>query len=152
MWPWPKNFKIPPLYLLFPQNQFSESMAPRLKRERGCGCRNLAKSFIAFVWFYRNFCFPSRFFKPRWSIAFFSCTRVSQVAMESSEPGSHRSVRIFCEDRAARCYPELLHPTQGRGLVPGHVCERFPAAYLEKIENDCIFRAVGEATRQLPYL
>ena len=54
-------------------------MAPRLKRERGCGCRNLAKSFIAFFWFYRNFCFPSRFFKPRWSIAFFSCTRVSHV-------------------------------------------------------------------------
>ena len=58
-------------------------MAPRLKRERGCGCRNLAKSFIAFFWFYRNFCFPSRFFKPRWSIAFFSCTRVSQVHINS---------------------------------------------------------------------
>ena len=57
-------------------------MAPRLKRERGCGCRNLAKSFIAFFWFYRNFCFPSRFFKQRWSIAFFSCTRVSQVCLK----------------------------------------------------------------------
>ena len=71
MWPWPKNFKIPPLYLLFPQNQFSESMAPRLKRERGCGCRNLAKSFIAFFGFIAIFVFhrvfsnqdgPSRFF------------------------------------------------------------------------------------------
>ena len=66
------------IFYLFPQNQFSKSMAPRLKRERRCGCRNLAKPFIAFFWFYRNFCFPSRFFKPRWSIAFFSCTRVSQ--------------------------------------------------------------------------
>ena len=81
VWPWPKNFNIPPLYLLFPQNQFSESMAPRLKRERGCGCCNLAKSFIAFFWFYRNVCFPSRFFKPRWSIAFISCSRVSQVTL-----------------------------------------------------------------------
>ena len=89
MWPWPKNFKIPPLYLLFPQNQFSESMAPRLKRERGCGCRNLAKSFIAFFWFYRNFCFPSRFFKQRWSIAFFSCTRVSQVYIYLVLVGHH---------------------------------------------------------------
>ena len=125
---------------------------PDLKENEAVGAAIWQNHLSHFVWFYRNFCFPSRFFKPRWSIAFFSCTRVSQVAMESSELGSHRSVRIFCEDRAARCYPELLHPTQGRGLVPGHVCERFPAAYLEKIENDCIFLAVGEATRQLPYL
>ena len=31
--------------------------------------------------FYRIFCFPSRFFKPRWSITFFSCTWVSQLCL-----------------------------------------------------------------------
>ena len=65
MWPWPKNFKIPPLYLLFPQNQFSESMAPRLKRERGCGRRNLAKSFIAFCLVLSQFLFSIAFFQTK---------------------------------------------------------------------------------------
>ena len=34
---------------------------------------------IAFFLFYRSFCFPSRFFEPKWSIAFFSGIWVSQV-------------------------------------------------------------------------
>ena len=53
------------IFYLFPQNQFSKSMAPRLKRERRCGCRNLAKPFIAFFWFYRNFLFSIAFFQTK---------------------------------------------------------------------------------------
>ena len=69
------------LSIFFPRNQFPESMVPRLIKERGCGCRNWAKSFIAFLLFYRSFCFPSRFFEPKWSIAFFSGIWVLQVCM-----------------------------------------------------------------------
>ena len=65
------------LSIFFPQNQFPESMVPRLIKERGCGCRNWSKSFIAFLLFYRSFGFPSRFFEPKWSIAFFSGIWVS---------------------------------------------------------------------------
>ena len=66
------------LSIFFPRNKFPESMVPRLIRERGCGCHNWAKSFIAFFLFYRSFCFPSHFFEPKWSIAFFCGIWVSQ--------------------------------------------------------------------------
>ena len=52
---------------------------PDLKENEAVGAAIWQNHLSHFVWFYRNFCFPSRFFKPRWSIAFFSCTRVSQV-------------------------------------------------------------------------
>ena len=54
-------------------------MAPRLKRERGCGCRNLAKSFIAFFGFIAIFVFHRVFSNQDGPSRFFSCTRVSQV-------------------------------------------------------------------------
>ena len=79
-----KEFQEPASLFSFPRNQFPESLVPRLIKERGCGCRNWAISFIAFLLFYRSFCFPSRFFEPKWSIAFFSGIWVSQAPKYTS--------------------------------------------------------------------
>ena len=47
------------------QNQFPESMAPRLCRERGCVCAAIWQNHLS------HFLFSIAFFKPRWSIAYF---------------------------------------------------------------------------------
>ena len=71
---------------------------PDLKENEAVGAAIWQNHLSHFVWFYRNFCFPSRFFKPRWSIAFFSCTRVSQVGNNTL-----RSFKIpFCLILAAQ--------------------------------------------------
>ena len=44
---------------------------PDLKENEAVGAAIWQNHLSHFFWFYRNFCFPSRFFKPRLSIAFF---------------------------------------------------------------------------------
>ena len=91
---------------------------PDLKENEAVGAAIWQNHLSHFVWFYRNFCFPSRFFKPRWSIAFFSCTRVSQVCYISRRSISYKSFSGLFKNYGTRKLPlrhlfaHLLRPSR----------------------------------------
>ena len=100
------------------QNQFSESMVPRLNRQWGCGCRSLATLTACFLGFIAFFVFHRVFSNPGGPARFFPalgfCSKVKQNIINPSisgyphKPISASQVESLQSSETAPCGDSLI--------------------------------------------